>query len=159
MGIPRFLLAYFLMVNGPQRHFSWGILHKRHSVAKNFFIFSSNKKRTERKTGCTIIFKWFFAPWRAKQDATPDVPPPRYGNSPFLTCILFNGQSRPSAISLVEEFDESISAILLPPGKRQNEDTKMLGTSAKQDENPHRLFLSFLPTKKEQNEKQDAHHL
>ena len=30
MGIPLFLLAYFLMVNGPQRHFTWGILLKRH---------------------------------------------------------------------------------------------------------------------------------
>ena len=30
MGIPRFLLAYFLKVNGPQRHFSSGILQKRH---------------------------------------------------------------------------------------------------------------------------------
>ena len=30
MGFPRFLLAYFLKVNGPQRHCSSGILHKRH---------------------------------------------------------------------------------------------------------------------------------
>ena len=30
MGFPRFLLAHFLKVNEPWRHFSLGILHKRY---------------------------------------------------------------------------------------------------------------------------------
>ena len=30
MGFPRFLLAYFLKINEPQRPFSSEILHKRH---------------------------------------------------------------------------------------------------------------------------------
>ena len=40
-GFPRFLLAYFLKVNGPQRHFSWGILHNRHWVWSPFEAKSS----------------------------------------------------------------------------------------------------------------------
>ena len=52
MGFPHFLLAYFLKVNEPQRHFSSGILHKRHyeiklEVLRRAPAYSSTSKRCQ----------------------------------------------------------------------------------------------------------------
>ena len=48
MGIPCFLLAYFLKVNGPQRIFCWGILHKRHcKLSKCEFALAATSSSSE----------------------------------------------------------------------------------------------------------------
>ena len=69
MGFPRFLLAYFLKVNEPQRHLCSGILHKRHSHQqplrdkKKWYQSSTALSKhvwslKENNTGFKIMISW-----------------------------------------------------------------------------------------------------
>ena len=113
MGIPHFSLAYFLKVNGPQRHFSWGILHKRHFAKRLCLSLSLSFKyllALYLSLYLSISLSLFLSP--PSPSLSLPLPPPPPPLSPTRSRSLFFPASLRLSLSLSLSLSPSLSLSL-----------------------------------------------